>query len=122
MQAFLGRLALLPVAFLIAACQDSATLQIADGNIERGRELVARYGCAACHTFPDAANQGSNVGPPLHKIAKRAYIGGVLPNTPEDMVRWLQNPPQIDPRTAMPNLGISEAEATDIAAYLYTLK
>jgi hypothetical protein len=31
------------------------------------------------------------------------------------------NPPAIDPLTAMPATGISEAEARDAAAYLYTL-
>ncbi len=121
MQSFLRWLAWLPIVLWIVACEDSATTKIAGGDIERGRELIARYGCTACHAMPGAANQGSNVGPPLHKIAHRAYIGGVLPNTPADMVRWLQNPPEVDARTAMPNLGISKAEATDIAAYLYTL-
>jgi cytochrome c1 len=35
---------------------------------------------------------------------------------------WLRDPPAIDPATAMPNLGLSEAEALDVAAYLYTLR
>ncbi len=67
-------------------------------------------------------NPGSNVGPPLQKFGLRAYIGGVLPNTPDNLVRWLQDPPSVDPRTAMPNLGVSLAEAGDIAAHLYTLR
>ena len=51
---------------------------------------------------------------------KRMYIAGVLPNTPENMLRWLQNPPAVDPLTAMPNLGVTEADARDMAGYLYT--
>jgi cytochrome c len=97
-------------------------MQVAGGDPARGKATVQRYGCIACHTIPGIAGHGSNVGPPLTKMALRAYVGGVLPNTPEDLVRWLRNPPEVDPRTAMPNLGISEAEAKDIAAYLYTLK
>jgi hypothetical protein len=31
------------------------------------------------------------------------------------------DPPGIEPRTGMPNLGLTEAEAKDIATYLYTL-
>jgi hypothetical protein len=50
------------------------------------------------------------------------YIGGVLPNTPENMLRWLQNPPAMDPLTAMPNMGVTEADARDMAGYLYTLR
>jgi cytochrome c len=62
------------------------------------------------------------VGPPLAGIASRAYIGGVAPNTPENMVRWLMDPPALAPRTAMPNLGVAPSDARDMAAYLYTLR
>jgi hypothetical protein len=47
------------------------------------------------------------------------FFGGFLKNNPENMLRWLQNPPGVDEKTAMPNLGLSEQ---DIAGYLYTLK
>ncbi len=122
MKPLLKPLLCIPLVLLLAACGKEHAIKIEGGDAKRGEAAVERYGCAACHAIPGIANQGSNVGPPLHKMALRGYIGGVLPNTPADMVRWLQNPPAVDPRTAMPNLGISEAEARDIAAYLYTLK
>jgi cytochrome c1 len=75
-----------------------------------------------CHDIPGIRGPASDVGPPLDHIAHRAYIAGVLPNTPENMLRWLMNPPGVDPRTAMPNMGISEEQARDIAAYLATLE
>jgi cytochrome c2 len=80
------------------------------------------YGCGACHTIPRVAGAKSTVGPDLHGIAGRAYIAGVLPNTPENMMRWLMNPPAVDDKTAMPNLHIPAVEARDMAAYLYTLR
>jgi cytochrome c1 len=46
----------------------------------------------------------------------------MLPNTPENLVRWLRDPQKLNPRTAMPDLGVTERDAQDIAAYLYTLK
>jgi hypothetical protein len=61
-------------------------------------------------------------GPPLWAMADRGYIGGVLPNTQSDMVRWIRNPPAVKPRTLMPNLGVTESDARDIAAYLSTLR
>jgi cytochrome c len=97
-------------------------MSVTGGDPQRGKALIERYGCIACHAVPGIPGHGSNVGPPLDKMARRAYVGGVLPNLPDDLVRWLRNPPAVDPRTAMPNLGISETEAKDIAAYLYTLK
>jgi cytochrome c1 len=62
------------------------------------------------------------VGPPLTAWASRAFIAGQLPNRPEHLVRWIQNPQAVEPRTAMPDLGVSLADAQDIAAYLYTLR
>ena len=60
------------------------------------------------------------MGPPLAGVGGRTYIAGVLTNTAEHMVRWIVNPPEVDSLTAMPLLGVSPAEARDIAAYLYT--
>lgn len=99
---------------------DAAELPGADPK--RGRRLVASYGCVSCHAIPDIGGPASDVGPPLGKLARRTYIGGVLPNTPDDLVRWLRDPPAVDPRTAMPAVGLSEAQARDVAAYLYTLE
>lgn len=57
--------------------------------------------------------------------ARRGLMGygaGVLPNTPSNVIRWIQNPPGVDHQTAMPNLGITDSDARDITSYLYTLK
>jgi cytochrome c len=62
------------------------------------------------------------VGPSLKHIAGRNYIGGVLKNSPDNLVRWIENAPGVDPLTAMPDLKIPEPQARDIAGYLYTLK
>lgn len=99
-----------------------ADMTVPGGDAARGRAAIARYGCASCHAIPGISQPAADVGPPLDRIGKRAYLGGVVANTPAMMVRWLMDPPAIDPRTAMPNVGLTEAEAKDIAAYLYTLK
>jgi cytochrome c1 len=61
------------------------------------------------------------VAPSLEAFARRTFIAGVVPNTPTNLVRWVIDPTSIEPRTAMPVLGLSQAEAQDVAAYLYTL-
>ncbi|TFW32927.1 c-type cytochrome [Massilia horti] len=91
------------------------------GNARAGRHAVDEYLCATCHQIPGVAGADSTVGPPLAGIGRRKYIGGVLPNTPENMVRWLHDPQQVKPGSAMPNLRIREQDAADIAAFLYTL-
>jgi cytochrome c1 len=62
------------------------------------------------------------VGPPLNGIAGCMYVAGVLANNPTNLVRWIMDPTGIDSATAMPDVGVTEAEARDIAAYLYALE
>jgi cytochrome c2 len=95
---------------------------VAGGDDSRGREVLYRYGCGSCHAIPGVMGARGQVGPPLEGIARRAYLGGVLPNTPENMMAWIRHPQKVQPRTAMPDLGVSETDARDMAAYLYRLR
>lgn len=72
------------------------------------------------HGSRDPGN--ANVGPDLDRVGSRVYLGGVLVNTPANMHQWLKDPPAVDPKTAMPNVGLNDDEARDVAAYLYTLR
>lgn len=87
----------------------------------RGAKLFARDGCGACHTIREVGAHGL-VGPPLDNIGARTFIAGLLPNTPENMQRWLLAPQSIVPGDAMPDMGLSERDAADITAYLEALK
>jgi len=60
------------------------------------------------------------VGRPLKDLAERKYIAGRLPNTQENLIKWIRHPQSVDPETAMPTLGVTEADALDISAYLLT--
>lgn len=107
-------------AWPLAGCSESPPkLHVAGGEAGRGKAAIERYGCPACHTIPGIPSYGANVGPPLAGFAARGYVGGVVPNLPQNLVRWLQDPQSVAPRTVMPRLGVSEAEARDMAAYLY---
>ncbi|WP_173977924.1 cytochrome c family protein [Magnetospirillum sp. UT-4] len=92
------------------------------GDPERGRAVIARYECGACHRIPGITGARGKVGPPLAGFARRAMIAGTLPNRPEALLAWLRDPPAQVKGTAMPALGLSEQEAGDAAAYLYTLR
>ncbi|MDQ3997933.1 MAG: c-type cytochrome, partial [Gemmatimonadota bacterium] len=96
--------------------------QLTGGDARRGQVAIRQYGCGSCHTIRGVRGADGLVGPPLNGIAFRSYVGGVLTNTPDNLVRWIQDPPAVDPKTAMPNLGVSHRDAVDIAGYLYTLK
>lgn len=93
---------------------------LSGGNPRVGQQLIARYGCAACHQIKGIAHADSKVGPSLEDIRDSSYVGGVLPNSADNLVKWLMHPRAVSPNTAMPELGVSQAEARDMAAYLYT--
>lgn len=96
--------------------------EIAGGDPRRGAQAIERYGCASCHTIPGIRGADALIGPSLERIASRAYVAGVLVNRPENLIAWIQDPPGVDPKTAMPNLGVGEHDARDIASFLYTLR
>ncbi len=62
------------------------------------------------------------VGPALTGMGNRSYIAGRFPNEPIDMEEWLQHPQAMKPGTAMPDLGVTQRDASDLASYLATLK
>lgn len=90
------------------------------GNPEQGRVAIEQYGCGACHSIPGIRGANARVGPRLEGLVEKNYIAGQLTNTPENLARWIRDPQAVSPETAMPDLGVSEQEAQDMAAYLYT--
>lgn len=99
-----------------------AAARVERGTVDAGKQAVKQYLCATCHQIPGVVGAFRHVGPPLNGIAHRKYIAGILPNTPENMVGWLKNPQHFDPLSAMPDLGVTDQHARDMAAFLYTLE
>lgn len=92
------------------------------GDPQAGAKRIAQVGCGSCHIIPGISGARGLVGPPLNHMSRRIYLAGLLRNTPENLVYWLRNPQQVVPGNAMPDMGLSEDQARDIAAYLYTLE
>jgi len=92
------------------------------GDLERGKLALGQYACQACHTIPGITSSSPNVGPPLQGLTSRSLIAGKLANTPDNLVQWIRQPKAVKPLTAMPDMGVSEGDARDMAAYLATLR
>jgi len=95
---------------------------VAAGDIERGRKALYQKACNSCHVIPGITGPASHVGPPLNAFGQRTRMAGVLPNTEENLARWLLEPGALKPGTAMPAMGLSAGDARDIAAYLNDLR
>ena len=91
-------------------------------RLERGQRLLAQYQCGVCHAIPEVPAARGRIGPSLERWGGRSYIAGQIPNGPEALARWIASPQALIPGTLMPDMGVSEADAGAIAAYLLSLK
>jgi putative membrane protein len=92
------------------------------GDPAKGADEIKKVGCGSCHMIPGIAGANGLVGPPLDHMGRRIYIAGLLRQTPENLARWIRDPQSIAPGNAMPNMGLSEEQARNIAAYLSNLR
>lgn len=115
---------LLALALLVACSKPespAANGGLPPGDPGQGKLLVAQHGCTVCHTIEGLRPEG-RIGPHLNRIAERATLSnGTVPNNPENLVRFIQNPAALNPRTLMPAAGLPAGHARDIAAYLMTI-
>jgi len=103
--------------------EDSAPLAaLANGDPLRGPVALRQYACTVCHRIPGITGPNAHVGPPLEGIARRNYLAGIIPNTAQNMIRWIRDLQAVSPSTAMPDLDVKESDARDMAAYLFTLE
>jgi putative membrane protein len=124
-RSFVSLVAAVSSVLTLAACGRSAyqsASAMTGGDPDRGRAIVAKYGCDTCHTIPGVRTATARVGPPLGGVAARVYIAGHVPNTPGNMQDFIRYPHRHDPLTVMPETGVTEQDARDLAAYLYTLR
>jgi cytochrome c1 len=116
-------ISLLVLALNLTGCgQHSEQSPPLNGSPENGAMAITQSGCGSCHAIPGIADADGMVGPPLSHFQRRTIIAGLLPNTPDNLVHWIRHPQSVVPGNAMPDTGLSEEQARDVAAYLYTLR
>ncbi|MFN2590288.1 MAG: cytochrome c family protein [Actinomycetota bacterium] len=110
----------------VAACRSGPSTEpppeVPEGNPARGADLIQRFGCGSCHIVPGIPDADGLVGPPLIRFGSRQVIAGRLANNGDNLIRWVMDPQVVEPGTDMPDLRVTEQQARDIAAYLFTLK
>ena len=91
-------------------------------NADNGRQLMENRACGTCHAFTGAdlpvkptlkageSNPAIELAPDLRYTRERL--------SPDDLVRWLRQPEKMKPGTLMPNLGLSQSQAQDIAEHI----
>jgi len=115
-----------PALLLVLLCASAChPVRATDADISReqlGEIAMTRQACGSCHRIAGIEGADGTVGPPLDHYARRQMIAGVLPNTPENLARYLKSPRTIVPGNAMPQQRLSDREIQGIVAYLYQQK
>jgi mono/diheme cytochrome c family protein len=106
-----------------AACQPPPTggTSSSAASAERGKRVIERVGCAACHTIEGIDWPEGRNAPVLAGIDRRGLIAGRLPARPDVLAAFVRDAPALVPGTAMPAMPLTQAEALDVAAYLLAM-
>jgi cytochrome c oxidase subunit 2 len=77
--------------------------------------------CAGCHTIRGTHARG-DIGPDLTHLASRSTLGSVtVPNTHENLARWITDAQSMKPGSNMPPVELSPADLDALVAYLESL-
>lgn len=96
-------------------------VQPTDPLAQKGQELFSQSACTGCHTI--AGVSGGVLGPNLTHFASRKTMGAnLMAITPENVVKWIENPGHMKPGALMPDLGMRGEQPKALAAYLLSLK
>lgn len=102
--------------------QEQPASQPATGQAAAGYQLFMGGTCRNCHAIIGSP-AGADIGPNLTHFASRSILGGgVLPNTPVNLITWLTNPQAVKPGNNMPNFGLTGQQVSLLTAYLETLR
>jgi cytochrome c oxidase subunit II len=105
-----------------AAKQKEEAATPSDGSpAAAGLQLFRTGTCVGCHTIRGVS--GGGIGPDLtHVGSRRTIAGGILPNTPENLARWVRHAPQVKPGSLMPEQSLIDAQVAALVAYLQSLR
>ncbi len=117
-------IAMTPADYQAWVAQSSQPDVPAEGSsLAQGAEAFNLNGCAGCHTVEGNPLAVGKIGPNLSNFGSRTTVGaGILPNTPENLALWLQNPQTIKPGNTMQNLHLRPTDVEALVAYLHSQK
>lgn len=122
-RAVLATVMALGASSALSACKDPVQTRYEPGDAAKSRGLAAieKVGCGSCHEIPGVKWPTGRLGPSLKGFDDVGLIAGQLPNQPDVLAAFIRNAPVAKPGSTMPPMPVTDAEAQDIASYLYGL-
>jgi len=95
---------------------------VQDPAVASGRAVFEHNACISCHTVAGTAATG-RFGPDLTHVASRDTIAsGAVPNTPQNIRLFVDNPAHFKPGVLMPQMHLNNHDLDLVTAYLNSLK
>jgi cytochrome c oxidase subunit 2 len=87
-----------------------------------GQTVFMHNACINCHAVGGTVANG-RFGPDLTHLASRDTIAsGAVPNTPENLRKWIDDPNSLKPGSLMPSMHLNSHDLDVITAYLTQLR
>ena len=88
----------------------------------KGAEVFREKNCVNCHSIAGLMTRGRAAPDLTHVGSRTTLAAGVLPNTPENLAKWLTNPQAVKKGALMPDIGLETEQIKDLVAYLEGLQ
>jgi cytochrome c oxidase subunit II len=93
-----------------------------DASAAEGEAVFQHNACISCHTVAGTVATG-RFGPDLTHVASRDTIAsGAVPNNPENLRTFIDNPSHFKPGVLMPPMHLNQHDLDAVTRYLTTLK
>jgi cytochrome c oxidase subunit 2 len=92
-----------------------------DPAAREGKAAFLAQTCVNCHRVRGTEARGTYAPDLTHMMARRTLAAGMVPNTPEELRRWIDDPQTIKPGCLMPSFGLSDRDRDLVVRYLRTL-
>lgn len=98
-------------------------MEVSDAiDAQQGRRVFEEQACMNCHEIKGTVANG-RYGPDLSHLMSRDTIGsGIVPNTPENLKKWIEDPNNFKPGCLMPAMHLTDVQNAQLVAYLTTLR
>ena len=85
------------------------------------RRVFLSQSCLNCHRVRGTVAMGTYAPDLTHLMSRATLASGMVPNTAENLRRWIADPQRIKPGCLMPAFGLSVRDRDRIVDYLLTL-
>ncbi len=104
------------------AAQQAPATPPREAQARAGQGVFMSNACVSCHAIEGTVARGV-FGPNLTHFGSRLTLGaGLLDNTPENLVRWIDSTQTVKPGNHMPEVALTEQQVQQLVTYLLSLR